>query len=69
MEHGGIGLGLYIVKKYLDLLGGSIEVRSQVGEGTTFIVQVPAPIHSAAAAHEQLLLPTGGESFGAESRG
>jgi len=69
MEHGGVGLGLYIVKKYLELLGGSIEVQSRPGEGAAFIVEVPAPIHSPAAAHEQLLLPTAGEGFGAESRG
>lgn len=69
MEHGGVGLGLYIVKKYLELLGGSIEVQSRPGEGAAFIVEVPAPIHSSAAAHEQLLLPTAGEGFGAESRG
>ena len=68
MEHGGVGLGLYIVKKYLDLLGGNIEVHSRVGEGTTFIFQIPAPLHGNAAAHEQLLLPTASESFGADSR-
>ena len=68
MEHGGVGLGLYIVKKYLDLLGGNIEVHSRVGEGTTFIFQIPAPLHGNAAAHEQLLLPTASENFGADSR-
>ena len=68
MEHGGVGLGLYIVKRYLDLLGGNIEVHSRVGEGTTFIFQIPAPLHGNAAAHEQLLLPTASESFGADSR-
>jgi len=68
MEHGGVGLGLYIVKKYLDLLGGNIEVQSRVGEGTTFIFQIPAPLHGNAAAHEQLLLPTASENFGADSR-
>jgi signal transduction histidine kinase len=68
MEHGGVGLGLYIVKKYLDLLGGNIEVHSRVGEGTTFIFQIPAPLHGNTAAHEQLLLPTASESFGADSR-
>ena len=66
--HGGVGLGLYIVKKYLDLLGGNIEVHSRVGEGTTFIFQIPAPLHGNTAAHEQLLLPTASESFGADSR-
>ena len=68
MEHGGVGLGLYIVKKYLDLLGGNIEVHSRVGEGTTFIFQIPAPLHGNTAAHEQLLLPTASENFGADSR-
>ena len=68
MEHGGVGLGLYIVKKYLDLLGGNIEVQSRVGEGTTFVFQIPAPLHGNSAAHEQLLLPTANESFGADSR-
>ena len=68
MERGGVGLGLYIVKKYLDLLGGNIEVQSRVGEGTTFIFQIPAPLHGNITAHEQLLLPAATENFEADSR-
>lgn len=40
-KYGGTGLGLAIVKKLIDLLGGSIDVRSELAVGTTFVVQLP----------------------------
>ena len=37
----GTGLGMPIVKKIVDLMGGSIDVKSKLGEGTTITVSVP----------------------------
>jgi signal transduction histidine kinase len=37
----GSGLGLSIVKKCLDVLGGEIRFESEMGKGTTFFVTVP----------------------------
>jgi signal transduction histidine kinase len=34
----GTGIGLYIVKKIIDNMGGKIEVETAVGEGSTFKV-------------------------------
>lgn len=39
----GTGLGLNIVKKYLDLMGGTIEVNSELGKGTVFTVRLNQP--------------------------
>jgi PAS domain S-box-containing protein len=41
-DFGGVGLGLYIAKNFTELLGGRIDVKSEVGKGTTFTVTIPA---------------------------
>lgn len=37
----GTGLGLYIVQQIIEDLGGHIEVRSELGQGTTFVICLP----------------------------
>lgn len=40
-DDGGLGLGLAIVKELVDVMGGKIEVKSKVGEGTSLRVNLP----------------------------
>jgi signal transduction histidine kinase len=37
----GVGLGLSISKAIVEAHGGTIEVESRLGEGTTFVFRVP----------------------------
>ena len=39
-EHQGSGLGLIITKNLVELMGGSIEVKSEIGKGTSFIFKI-----------------------------
>lgn len=40
-RYGGVGLGLFVARRLLDLLKGTIGVHSKVGEGTTFRIFLP----------------------------
>ena len=40
-QHGGIGLGLSIVRGMVEVCGGEIQVDSQAGAGTTFTLSLP----------------------------
>lgn len=51
-RYGGTGLGLSITKSLCELLGWELSVNSELGEGSTFTIQIPAS-QIATAAHIQ----------------
>ncbi|HEX8458977.1 MAG TPA: response regulator [Pyrinomonadaceae bacterium] len=43
-EFGGTGLGLVITKKFCEMMGGTMGVQSVRGEGSTFVITLPAEV-------------------------
>ncbi|MEO0536046.1 MAG: response regulator [Cyanobacteria bacterium P01_A01_bin.123] len=43
-KYGGTGLGLAITKKFCEMMGGTIEVESQINKGSTFSINLPAEV-------------------------
>lgn len=57
-KYGGTGLGMAITYNLVDLLGGSIDVKSKPGEGTTFSVQLPFDLPQDVTEHRTWQLET-----------
>ncbi len=66
-RYGGSGLGLSITSRIVKTMGGSLEVSSEVGKGTTFTLRVPlavAGVEKRPAPPTSLRVPSGSASSG-----
>ena len=43
-KYGGTGLGLVITRQFCEMMGGTLQVKSQAGQGTTFTIRLPAQV-------------------------
>ena len=50
----GTGLGLSICKKFITAMGGTVSVRSEVGQGTKFTIQIPTTCQVSDKTEEEL---------------
>lgn len=41
---GGSGLGLYLVRRYVELLGGHVEARADLSHGAEFLIRLPGKV-------------------------
>lgn len=48
-KYGGTGLGLTITQKFVQMMGGSVDVKSEMGVGTTFTLRIPKTVQIGAS--------------------
>jgi CheY-like chemotaxis protein len=51
-KFGGTGLGLALTRRFCQMMGGDVTVRSVQGEGSTFTIHLPAVVHEQAPEHK-----------------
>jgi PAS domain S-box-containing protein len=53
-EYGGTGLGLTISRRFCQMMGGDLSATSEVGQGSTFTIEIPAQVNALEAARASL---------------
>ncbi len=61
-KYGGSGLGLTISKQLIELMGGSIKMKSQLGRGSEFTVKIPVERFEQNASENIIKLPSNPEA-------
>ncbi|WP_423243339.1 MASE3 domain-containing sensor histidine kinase [Clostridium rectalis] len=62
----GSGIGLYLVKSFVEMHGGEIYIKSELGQGSEFVLKLPAKSLEESEEHKNSLYETSTESINME---